>query len=96
MLLLRCLGNGHIVEVSHLLPADSRLLVLTTMAVDAVEVSVFVFLGEDSVGIGPDMYLYKLFISVNEKVISPPGVVDDHPFPSVSLLWFNPLRWDDS
>ena len=67
-LVLWCLGNGHIVEGGHLLLADSRLLVLTTMAVDAVEVSVFVFLGEDSVGIGPDMYLYKLFISVNEKV----------------------------
>ena len=55
-LVLWCLGNGHIVEVSHLLPADSRLLVLTTMAVDAVEVSLLVFLGEDSVGIGPGKY----------------------------------------
>ena len=55
-LVLWCLGNGHIVEVSHLLPADSRLLILTTMAVDAVEVSLLVFLGEDSVGIGPGKY----------------------------------------
>ena len=41
--------NGHIVEVGDLLLSDSRLRVLTPVTVDAVEVSVLVFLGEDSV-----------------------------------------------
>ena len=48
-LVLRCLRNGHIVEVGDLLLADSGLLFLPPVAVDAVEVSVLVFPGEDSV-----------------------------------------------
>ena len=43
------LRNGHIVEVGDLLPSDFRLRVLTPVTVDAVEISVLVFLGEDSV-----------------------------------------------
>ena len=41
--------NGHIVEVGDLLPSDFRLRVITPVAVDTVEISVLVFLGEDSV-----------------------------------------------
>ena len=53
---LWCLGNGHIVEGGHILLPDSGLWVNLPPAVDAVEVSVSVFLGEDSVGIGPGKY----------------------------------------
>ena len=50
--------------MGHLVLADFRLLVLNPVAVEAVEMSVLVFLGEDSVKLGADNYNYRNSVNI--------------------------------